>query len=468
MGISLGFLGAAGNVTGSRYLVESNGSRVLVDCGLHQERTFRDRDWQRFPVPPDSISGVVLTHAHLDHCGFIPRLVASGFRGTVYSTPATAEIARIAFLDYAHLQAEDMEFKRRRHQREGRKGSHPAVPLYTDADAMASLNRFRTVDYGKPFRVGGGLEATFHDAGHILGSAMVELNATANGGARTVVFSGDIGRWDKPILNDPTVFAEADYVVMESTYGDRLHEDPQDIDTMLTGVIRSAAHAGGNLVIPTFAIERAQEVLYHLNRLFLKDEIPRLPVFIDSPMALEVTQVYKRHRELFDDEMTDLVNRGQSPFSFPGLRMTASIEESKTLNSLRRSAVIMAGSGMCTGGRIKHHLAANIGRPESVILFVGYQAEGTLGREIVEGAREVRILGEMHAVRARVVQIQGFSAHADRAELLRWVSGISKPPRRVFVTHGEAAASQSFADTLAREKGWAVSVPRYEERADLA
>jgi metallo-beta-lactamase family protein len=222
------------------------------------------------------------------------------------------------------------------------------------------------------------------------------------------------------------------------------------------------------VVIPTFAIERAQEVLYHFNRLFLKDEIPHLPVFIDSPMALEVTQVFKRHRELFDDEMTDLVNRGQSPFSFPGLKMMASIEESKTLNDLRRSAIIMAGSGMCTGGRIKHHLAANIGRPESVILFVGYQAEGTLGREIVEGAREIRILGEMHAVRARVIQIQGFSAHADRAELLRWVSGISRPPRQVFVTHGEAAASQAFADTLRREKGWAVSVPRYEERASLA
>jgi metallo-beta-lactamase family protein len=467
VGISVGFLGAAENVTGSRYLVDTNGSRVLVDCGLYQERAFRERDWQRFPVPPDSVGAIVLTHAHLDHCGFIPRLASSGFRGTVYSTPATAEIARITFLDYAHLQAEDAGFKQRRHEREGRKGRYPAVPLYTEQDALASLNRFRTVDYGKPFRVASGLEATFHDAGHILGSAMVELAATSAGQTRTVIFSGDIGRWDKPILNDPTVFTEGDYVVMESTYGDRLHEDPQDIDTMLTEVIRSTAARGGNVVIPTFAIERAQEVLYHLNRLFLKDEIPRLPVFIDSPMALEVTQVFKRHRELFDDEMTDLVNRGQSPFSFPGLRMMASADESKSINNLRKSAIIMAGSGMCTGGRIKHHLAANIGRPESVILFVGYQAEGTLGREIVEGAQEVRILGEMNAVKARVIQIQGFSAHADRDELLRWVSGLSRPPRHVFVTHGEPAASRSFADTLRRMKGWNVSVPRYEERASL-
>lgn len=467
MGTTIAFLGAAQNVTGSRYLLKNGGTRILIDCGLFQERDLRARNYEASSLEARTLDAVILTHAHLDHSGFLPRLVRDGFRGMVYSTPATAEIARIAFLDYAHLQEEDVELKRRRHKREGRAGRYPLVPLYTERDAVSAMHHFDTIDYGRPVKIGRDIEATFHDAGHILGSAMIEMSVRINGALRTIVFSGDIGRWDKPILRDPTVFTEADYVVMESTYGDRLHEDPKDIDSLLAEVITLARRNRGNVVIPSFAIERTQEVLYHLNTLFTQNRVPSLPVLIDSPMALEVTEVYKRHRELFDDEMNQLVRNGRSPFSFRGLRMTASVEESKGINRMKGSAVIIAGSGMCTGGRIKHHLVYNIGRPESVILFVGYQAQGTLGREIAEGAPEVRILGQPHAVRARVQQIQGFSAHADRAELLRWLSGLKTPPRHVFVTHGEPDASKALAETLRTEKRWSVSVPSYEDRVRL-
>jgi metallo-beta-lactamase family protein len=467
VGTTIAFLGAAQNITGSRYLLKNGGTRILIDCGLFQERDLRARNYEASSLEARTLDAVILTHAHLDHSGFLPRLVRDGFRGMVYSTPATAEIARIAFLDYAHLQEEDVEMKRRRHKREGRAGRYPLVPLYTERDAVSAMHHFDTVDYGRPVKIGRDIEATFHDAGHILGSAMIEMSVRINGALRTIVFSGDIGRWDKPILRDPTVFTEADYVVMESTYGDRLHEDPKDIDSLLAEVITFARQNRGNVVIPSFAIERTQEVLYHLNTLFTQNRVPSLPVLIDSPMALEVTEVYKRHRELFDDEMNQLVRNGRSPFSFRGLRMTASVEESKGINRMKGSAVIIAGSGMCTGGRIKHHLVYNIGRPESVILFVGYQAQGTLGREIAEGAPEVRILGQPHAVRARVQQIQGFSAHADRAELLRWLSGLKTPPRHVFVTHGEPDASKALAETLRTEKRWSVSVPSYEDRVRL-
>jgi metallo-beta-lactamase family protein len=466
---SLSFLGAARNVTGSRYLVEVNGSRLLIDGGLYQERDFVGRNWDAFPVPPKSLDAILLTHAHLDHSGYLPRLAKQGYRGIVYSTPATAEIAAIAFADYAHLQVEDLEHKRTRHQREGRQSPHAEVPLYNDADAVACERLFRTVGYERPVEVADGVEATFHDAGHILGSAMIRLVISGNGGgARTVVFSGDIGRWDKPILNDPTVFDQADYVVMESTYGDRLHEDQADIDSLLEDAILSTVKRGGNVVIPSFAIGRTQEVLYRLNGLFVAKRIPRLSVFIDSPMALRVSEVFQRHRELFDREMTTLEREGHSPFRLPNLKTTDSIEASKAINQVRSGAVIIAGSGMCTGGRIKHHLVANIAREESTILFVGFQAAGTLGREIAAGASEVRILGQIYPVRAAIKQIQGFSAHADRAELLRWVSGLRSAPRQVFVTHGEPESAESFAALLTAQKGWSAQVPHYLDKTMLS
>jgi metallo-beta-lactamase family protein len=397
----------------------------------------------------------------------LPKLAREGFRRSIYCTGATAEIARIVLLDSAHLQEEDASAKRRRHEREGRTGPYPDVPLYTVDDAEASSPLFSTVTYKETAKVGDGIEASFHDAGHIFGSSMIKVELEQNSEKRSIIFSGDVGRWDRPILRDPTVFEEADYIVTESTYGDRLHEDPKDIEEMLADVINSTRKAGGNIVIPSFTIGRAQELLYHLNKLLIEDRIPHLMVFVDSPMAINAIEVFKHHPDLFDEEMVELTSQGESPFSFPNLKMTRTTRESKAINHITGTAVIIAGSGMCTGGRIKHHLVHNISRPESTILFVGHQAVGTLGRQIVDGAEEVRILGQMHPVRTRVIQIHGFSAHADRDELLRWLSGLQKPPRHVFVTHGEPDAARSFADLLMETKDWDVSVPAYQGQAVL-
>jgi metallo-beta-lactamase family protein len=467
MQIKLKFLGAAQNVTGSRTLLEADGVRILVDCGLYQERALRDRNWDPFPVPPDTLDAVLLTHAHLDHCGLLPKLVREGFRGRIYCTAATSEIARIVLSDAAHLQEEDAEFKIKRHKREGRRGSYPEKPLYTVDEAKASFPLFSPVRYEEPVEIDYGIKAFFYDAGHILGSSMIQVKVSRNGEERTILFSGDIGRWDKPILRDPTIFDQADYVLMESTYGDRLHEDPKDIDELLADAIDATRRAGGNIVIPSFAVERSQEILYRLNELLLEDRIPHLLVFVNSPMAISVTEVFRHHPELFDEEMMDRIRRRASPFDFPGLKMTRTVDESKAIHHITGTVVILAGSGMCTGGRIKHHLVHNISRRESTILFVGYQAAGTLGRQIVDGAEEVRILGRKYRVRARVAQIHGFSAHADRDELFRWVSGLRNPPRHVFVNHGEPESASRFADFLKEKMGWEVSMPKYQDEAVL-
>jgi metallo-beta-lactamase family protein len=467
MNIKLSFFGAAENVTGSRYLLEANGLRFLVDCGLYQEWELKGRNWEPFPFPPDTIDAVLLTHAHVDHCGLLPKLVKEGFQGKIYCTDATAEIAQIVLLDAAHLQEEDAEFKRRRHEREGRQGPHPDIPLYTTDDAKASFPLFSPVKYEQPVQIEDGIEATYHDAGHILGSSMIKVKVRQNSDERTIIFSGDVGRWDKPILRDPTIFDAADYVLVESTYGDRLHEDSTDIDERLSDVINSTRKAGGNVIIPAFAVERSQEVLYHLNELLIEDRIPHLMVFMDSPMAIRVTEVFEHYPELFDEEMNELIRRRESPFDLPGLKMTRTVDESKAINHIKGTVIIMAGSGMCTGGRIKHHLIQNISRPESTILFVGYQAAGTLGRQIVDGAKNVRILGQMHPVRARVAQIHGFSAHADKGELFRWLSGLKKSPRHLFVTHGEPDAAQSFAKFLREKKNWDISIPKYQDEVVL-
>jgi metallo-beta-lactamase family protein len=313
----------------------------------------------------------------------------------------------------------------------------------------------------------GGIEAIFHDAGHVLGASMIKVQVGRNGNRRSILFSGDVGRWDKPILRDPTVFDEADYVLVESTYGDRLHDKSEDIDETLADVINTVNNAGGNVVIPSFALERSQEVLYHLNELLMGNRIPRVMVFVDSPMAVSVTDVFKEHTDLFDDEMIERLSRGESPFHFPNLKMVRTVDESKAINTIRGPLIVIAGSGMCTGGRVKHHLVRNISRPNSAVLFVGYQAMGTLGRHIVDGAREVRILGEKHKVKARIVRMHGFSAHADREELLRWLSGLKESPRKVFVVHGETDAAHSFADHLREEKGWDVYVPSYKDQVSL-
>ena len=463
----MNFLGAAQNVTGSAYFLEANGVRLLVDCGLYQERDLLARNWDPFPVPPHTIDAVLLSHAHLDHSGLLPKLVREGFAGKIYCTPATYDIVQIILMDAAHLQEQDAEFKRKRHQREGRKGPYPEVPLYTANDATASFPRFSTVGYEEPTPLGDGVEATFHDAGHVLGSSMIKVKISQNGEQRTLVFSGDVGRWDKPMLRDPTIFEEADYILVESTYGDRLHEDQKGIETTLAEIINSTRKRGGNIVIPSFAFERAQEILYYLNKLLLEDRIPHLLVFLDSPMATSVTEVFERYPDLLDEDMVELMRQKKSPFDFTGLKMTRTTDESKVINHISGTVVIIAGSGMCTGGRIKHHLVNNISRRESTILFPGYQAMGTLGRQIVDGAKEVRILGQTYPVKARIAQINGFSAHADRDELFRWLSGLKRPPLHLFVTHGEPDVARYFANFVKEKTGWQVSVPGYKDQVVL-
>ncbi|MBN2180721.1 MAG: MBL fold metallo-hydrolase [Sedimentisphaerales bacterium] len=467
MQIKIKFLGAAQNVTGSRHLLEVNGTRLLIDCGLYQERKFRDRNWEAFSVPPESIDAVLLTHAHLDHCGLLPRLVKEGFKGKIFCTAATAEIAKIILLDSAKIQQEDAEFKSKRHKKEGRKGPYPEVPLYTTADAEACFPLFRNVKYKQPLEIASGIEATFCDAGHVLGSSVIKLKINQNGKKRTVLFSGDIGRPNRPILNDPVLIQEADYILIESTYGDRVHEEPEDIKRKIAEVINSTKKAGGNIIVPSFALERSQEVLYYINELLLNDEIPHLLVFLDSPMAAGITKVFQKHRELFDEEMTELIEQGESPFNFPGLKIIGTTQESKSINHIKGTVMVIAGSGMCTGGRIKHHLVNNITRPECTIMFVGYQAHDTLGRRIVDGEKEVRILGQQYPVKARVARINGFSAHADKEELLEWLKVLKKPPKKVFIVHGEVESAQHFADYITQKTGWEAIVPAYKDEVIL-
>jgi metallo-beta-lactamase family protein len=466
--VRLQFLGANRQVTGSRYLLEAGGVRVVVDCGMFQEREHLERNWEPSPVPPRQIDAVVLTHAHIDHCGLVPRLVREGFRGPVYATSASADLVEIVLRDSAQIQEEDAAFKQKRHRREGRRGPHPEIPLYTVKDVERALPHLKKAAYGKPLDLGTGVSVTFHDAGHILGSANVEFQVEANGSSRRVLFSGDVGQWGKPILRDPTLFTEADYVIMESTYGDRDHDTREDIETQLADVVRQTIDAGGNLVVPTFAIERAQELMYHLSRLMEAQAVPRVPVFLDSPMAVEATEVFERHRECYDDETWELIRSGRQPLRFPGLKLCRSVEESKAINYLREPAILMAPSGMCTAGRIKHHLVQNITRPECTILFVGYQVRDTLGRHILEGSRQVRIHGRVLPVRARIAEVHGFSGHADRAGLLRWLGAFRTPPRHLFLTHGEPEACDALAAHVQTRLGWPVSVPEYQGEAELA
>jgi metallo-beta-lactamase family protein len=466
----LTFLGASRNVTGSSYLLENQDTRVLVDCGMYQERKYQERNWQPFPFDPRSLDAVYLTHAHLDHCGLLPKLVRNGYKGRIYCTQATAEIAEIILLDAAKLQEEDAAYKAKRHRREGRRGPYPEIPLYTVEDAEAVEPHFAAVEFLSCMRVNSNVEGCYYEAGHVLGSAVININIRQDGKNHRVIFSGDIGEPDRPIINDPTLFDEAEYIVMEATYGDRTHEDHEntDIQKQLRDCINRTIEAGGNIIIPSFALERSQEILYHLNELLLRKEIPTLTVFLDSPMAIRITEVFKRHAELFDKEMMHRLRQGNSFFSFENLKMVQSVEESKAINTISGSSIIIAGSGMVTGGRVKHHIVNNIGRPESTILFVGYQAEGTPGRILLDRPREIRLLGQMHPVRAQIEKIDGFSAHADRDGLLAWLADIRVPPRCIFITHGEEKAATSFAKVLHERTGWTVKVPQYKETAELA
>lgn len=461
------FLGATENVTGSRFLVESENSRNLVDCGLYQERNFLNRNWDDFAVAPSSIKNVFLTHAHLDHCGYLPKLVKSGFKGEIFCTPPTQEIAQIVLLDSANIQEEDAINKRKRHQREGRRGAYPEIPLYTVEEAKDVFPLFRTIPYEEPTPVSPEITVTLHNAGHILGAATIELEINKDGNKKRAVFSGDIGRWGRPIIEDPTIPKKADYLFMESTYGDRLHETATDSIERFKRIIIETQNKGGNIVIPVFATERAQDVLYYLSILLKTGQIKPVPVFIDSPMAINITDIFKKFVSYLDAETRTLIEKGESPFNFPQLKISRTTEESKIINTMKGTSIILAGSGMCTGGRVKYHLRENITRPESTILFVGYQAQGTLGREITEGAQKIRIFNGTYPVRARIENVGGFSAHADQKELLRWISGFEEPPEKIFVIHGEKETALKFVDTLQKNIKSNILIPEYRQEVIL-
>ncbi len=465
--MKLQFLGATRQVTGSQYYLEADGAHLLVDCGMHQERAFASRNWQPSPVRLRNLNAVLLTHAHVDHCGLAPKLVQEGYRGPIITTQASADLVDLVLRDAAQIQAEDAAFKEKRHRKEGRRPKFPVQPLYTMRDVERTLALLQPEPYDRQIRVNGHVNAVFHDAGHILGSAMIELRVSDHGRPRRILFTGDLGQWDRPIVRNPTIFTEADYIVMESTYGDRDHENHGTVDSQLETVIKEAVADGGKVIIPIFAIERAQELIYHLNHLLRGARIPTIPVFLDSPMAADVNEVFRRHRECFDEEAEEIVASGGALLKFPSLRVVQSVQESMAINSMKGPAVIMATSGMCTAGRIKHHLAQYIGNPACTVLFVGYQSHGTLGRQILDGNEEVRIHGIWRLVKAKVRQIQGISGHADRSSLLKWLSHFTTPPRQVFITHGEEGASLAFAEQVRHQFGWNVCVPEYRETVTL-
>ncbi|MBN2474920.1 MAG: MBL fold metallo-hydrolase [Pirellulales bacterium] len=465
--MKLQFLGAARQVTGSQYYVEADGAKVLVDCGLFQERAYLGRNWEPSPVRARDVDALLLTHAHVDHCGLTPKLVREGFRGPIITTAASADLVELVLRDSAEIQMEDAAYKRRRHRKERRKGKYPEKPLYTVEDVQRTLPLLKPVSYEQNVPLSDDTSVVFHDAGHILGSAMIELRVRDNGEPRRLLFSGDVGQQGKPLVRDPAMPTQADFLVMESTYGDRDHEDRGDIESQLEAVINQTVEAGGNVVVPVFAIERSQELIYHLSRLRLGGRIPPVPVFLDSPMAADVTAVFRRHRECFDLETWQMIANGDAPLRFPGLTMVRTIDESKAINRHKGPAVILATSGMCTAGRIKFHLRQNIIRPECTILFVGYQAHGTLGRQILDGSQEVRIHGRQLWVKARVEQVFGFSGHADRGALMRWLKHFQTPPKRLFLTHGEEEESLTLARHIRQKLGWDVTVPEYQQMVEL-
>ncbi len=465
--MKLHFFGATRQVTGSCYMLEAGALKILIDCGMYQERDFVSRNWDPFPFSPDSIDAMIVTHAHLDHVGLIPKLVKEGFDGDIFLTPPSRELAKIVLEDAAHIQEEDAAYKRKRHQREGRKSRRPVVPLYLPADAAEAIALFRPVPCDQAFKINKAVSATFRHAGHILGSASVEIRVQEGVDTRTLVLSGDLGQWDKPLVHDPALFDYADYVVMESTYGGRCHNDSGDIEDQLAEVINATVSAGGNVLIPTFAVERAQELMYHIGELVRQDRIVHLMCFLDSPMAVNVTEVFRQYRGELDEAAQAVIDSGNRLFSFPGMQLVRHVHESKAINRISGSCIIMAGSGMCTGGRIKHHLVTNISRPNSTVLFVGYQANGTLGRRIVDRQPTVRIHGKEHEVKARIAQIYGLSAHADNDDLIRWLAAMNSSPKRVFLTHGEEDSALALKSSIQDQLDLEVEIPNYKSSFDL-
>jgi metallo-beta-lactamase family protein len=461
----LAFHGAAGGVTGSCHLVECRGHRVLVDCGLYQGgRALDQENAEPFGFDAAGVDHVLLTHAHLDHCGRLPLLGKRGFRGDIIATSATRDLARLVLLDAAHLHEEDARHRARRASRHANREDEIG-PLYSVLDALDTLGHFgRSVGYGEPIDLVPGVRVTFIDAGHILGSACVFLELEEAGRRATVLFSGDLGNLGRPLLRAPAAPPRADAVVMEATYGDRLHKPLQPSVEELEGAVIDTFRRGGNVIIPTFALERAQEILYFLRQAMDAGRLSRaIQVFLDSPMAISATEVFARHPECLEPTTAALFREGHDPLSLPGLHLVRETADSVALNRIVGGGVIMAGSGMCTGGRVRHHLKHNLWRHESSVLFVGFAARGTLARQIIDGAERVRIFGEEIAVRARIHTINGFSAHADQAELLAWHRQAG-PPARTFLVHSEEDPMRELAAHL---EGTRVEMPTLHEQVEL-
>lgn len=458
------FLGAAGTVTGSKYLVEAGGKRLLVDCGLFEgSKELNQRNWDKLLIDPATIDWVVLTHAHIDHTGYLPRLVRNGFRGPIYANPATHELCNLLLPDSAHLQEEDARFAAKKNY-----SSHkPPLPLYTVQESQQALQQFREISRSDPFTISPQFSVRPHDAGHILGSTWLELTITENGKQTLVVFSGDVGRYNMPILNDPVSPTQADFLLCESTYGDRDHPAGSVTD-VLADVINRTAKRGGAIVIPAFAVDRTQILLYYVRVLLDQQRIPHLPVYVDSPMAINVTTLYGTHHEDYRPSYLKEMQAGNhDPLNIGRVHMTRTVEDSKKINDVATPCVIISASGMATGGRILHHLAKRLPDSRNTVLLVGYQADGTRGRALQDGAQYLRIFGEEVPVRAQVVSLGELSAHAGRSELMLWLSGMKSAPKQVFLVHGEPAALTSFHDAVVNQFHWNVTIPAYLQSFDL-
>lgn len=465
------FLGAAGTVTGSCYLLEHANSRFLVDCGMFQgNKKLKENNYAPFAFNPAEIDFVLLTHAHIDHSGLLPKLVKGGFAGPIYTTGATCDLSAVMLPDSAHIQESEVE---RKNRKAARAGEPQLTPIYDMQDAYDTVQRLHSHEYEETFTPAPGISATFKEAGHILGSAMVMLEYQENGKPKKLLFSGDIGRYDAAIVNDPAAIEAADYLVMETTYGNRLHHD-QDIDAaakqkMLAATINDTFNRGGNVVIPAFAVDRCQDLLLELTMLQNEGLIGDCKIYVDSPLAVKATTIFDNHPEYFDDETLAVIAKyGKSPFKNANIVYSQTVQESQAINQIKSHAIILSASGMADAGRIKHHLKHNLWRPESTVIFAGYQAEGTLGRRLIEGDKLVRIHGEQIEVKARIVVLPGYSAHGDYEELCRWLSGFKQLPHKLFLTHGEDGARAAFAETVRSRFGIVAELPTLGETFDLS
>jgi metallo-beta-lactamase family protein len=454
------FLGAAGTVTGSKYLIEAEGKRLLVDCGLFEgSKELKQRNWDKLPIDPATIDWVLLTHAHIDHTGYLPRLFRNGYRGPIYANAATHELCAVLLPDSAHLQEEDARFAAKK----GYSSHKPPLPLYTVAEAQSVLTQFHEIPSNDVFTISSQFSVRPHDAGHILGATWLELTITEGGRKTLVVFSGDVGRYNQPILNDPESPTHADVLLCEATYGDREHATGSVTDE-LADIINRTAKRGGAVVIPAFAVDRTQLLMYYLRELLEQKRIPDLPVYVDSPMAINVTDLYVRRRGDHDLRL----QTSADPLNIAHVHLTRTVEDSKKINDVVSPCIIVSASGMITGGRVLHHLAKRLPDSRSAVLLVGYQAEGSGGRALQDGAQFLRIYGEQVPVRAEVVGIGQLSAHAGKSELLRWLSGIQTPPRQTFMVHGESSGLTSLRDAIVGLHRWPVTIPAYLQSFDLS